>query len=228
MKLFKKAKKDKIFFIIISIIGAYFLIAPIIPNILFYTKRLFDVQHFFTNTSLVFKIGEINENAVRTQNNDVLGINSNLKNSKTNIKIPRGKKLKIDSIDLDTKIYQGDTAYTLSKGAWIKPNSKLPGEGGKVIITAHRFQYFGKDKTFYHLDKVKKGDKIIIVWNGNIHEYKVKKIQIVNERAIWIEKQEGKEELLLYTCQGIDATTRIAINAEYKSSQILTQKTDGV
>ncbi len=224
MRLLKKLKRDKVFFIVISMIGAYFIIAPIMPNILFYTRRLFDFRGFDEKTSFVFRTGEMDEEDLLSQSSGVLGVNSSGDNSKIDLKIPKGKRLKIGSIDLNTKVYQGKTSHTLSKGAWIKPNGKVPGEGGKVIITAHRFQYFGKDRTFYHLDKVQKGDKIVIVWDGNIHEYEVKEVRVVDERAVWIENQEGKEELLLYTCQGIDASTRIVINAEYKSSQILTQR----
>ncbi len=223
MKFYKDLKKDRIVFAVLGIIGAYFLIAPTIPNVLFYIQRALDYQRFFGKVSLVFETGETKSSELLSQQTEVLGTSS-FEDSNMRLNVLEGKKLKIDSIDLNTTIYQGDNSNTLSKGAWLKPNGKKPGEGGKVIITAHRFQYFGKDKTFYHLDKVGEGDKIIVIWDGNIHEYEVKNIQIVNERSVWIENQEGKEELLLYTCQGIDASTRIAINAEYISSQILTRR----
>lgn len=114
-----------------------------------------------------------------------------------------GKKyatLKIKSIDMSLPIYHGDSLKILRHGVGHFAGSYFPGENGTVILAAHNTNGF-----FNKLDKIKKGDKVIIKANYATFEYEVYDMKVVHETNLNAFKiQHEEERLIMYTCYPIN------------------------
>mgnify|MGYP001233782857 CR=1 FL=1 len=90
-------------------------------------------------------------------------------------------------------------------------NAPQPGAPGtNTVIAGHRFQYLPPNSTtFYHLDKVKEGEQIVLFWRGERQVYEIIGIQEVLPQQIEIrEAQPGEIQLTLYTCTPIGSNDR--------------------
>lgn len=114
--------------------------------------------------------------------------------------IPLDNTLVIPKISVDAKVLEGNTADILNTGFWRRPKSSSPDKGGNVVITGHRFLYTSGPNTFYDLDKVHKGDDIILYWGGKEYSYVVDEVKIVAPTAVEIEEPTQEDVLTLYTC----------------------------
>lgn len=114
-----------------------------------------------------------------------------------------GKKfatLKIKSIDMNLPIYHGDNLKILRHGVGHFAGSYFPGENGTIILAAHNTNGF-----FNKLDKVKKGDKVVIKANYATFEYEVYDMKVVQETNLKAFKiQHDEERLIMYTCYPIN------------------------
>jgi sortase A len=128
-------------------------------------------------------------------------------------------KIAIPSIGVNGVIYEGQTASTLNNGIWRRPNTSTPDKGGNTVLTAHRFMYESGPITFYHLDKVKIGDKIYTLWNNKRYEYEVFEIEEVLPTQIEVEVNTKNPILTLYTCTPLwTAEKRLVVKAKLLSS----------
>lgn len=120
--------------------------------------------------------------------------------------IPKDNRLVIPSIKMDGPIVQGDEK-ALNHGIWLLPGTALPGSGN-TALSAHR------QRLFYHLDKVKVGDIIIVYWQGKELRYRVEKTFIVNPNDTSILNKTSDSRLVLITCEPLVAMThRIVVEA---------------
>ena len=114
-----------------------------------------------------------------------------------------GKKfatLKIDSIKMNLPVYHGDSLKILRYGVGHYAGSYFPGENGTIIFAAHNI-----NDMFEKLDKVKKGDKVIIKANYATFEYQVYDMKVVSETNLNAFKiQHEEERLIMYTCYPIN------------------------
>lgn len=110
-------------------------------------------------------------------------------------------QLYIPSIGAMGPIIEGTAPKTVDKGLWRRPATSEPGKGGNTVIVGHRFSYnHGVVQPFYHLDKVKIGDTIYVLWNGQKYTYNVTDKKVVNKSEISVEAPTSSEQLTLYTC----------------------------
>ena len=99
--------------------------------------------------------------------------------------------LTIDKLNLTEKVNNKSVSY----GIYYEPQSSTP-DNGTVIIFGHRTLY---GSPFIDLDKLKKGDKIYLDWQGvGYAEYKVNTSFIV-PASYYIDVKQGKK-LFLVTC----------------------------
>lgn len=127
--------------------------------------------------------------------------------------IPKENRLVIPSLQLDQEIYEGDYANTLEKGVWRKPYTSTPDRGGNTVLAGHRFNY-SKPSVFYHLDKVKEGERFSLYWNGQEYVYEVSSIQVVSPLALEVEKSSDEPLLTIYTCTPVwSSKQRLVIQA---------------
>ncbi|OGL24801.1 hypothetical protein A2884_02430 [Candidatus Saccharibacteria bacterium RIFCSPHIGHO2_01_FULL_48_12] len=128
--------------------------------------------------------------------------------------VPADNRLVIPKIALDQHIYQGTSPWLLHKGVWARPNTSTPPKGGNTVLTGHRFTYDGP-ATFYSLDKLAKGDKVVVYWQGKEFNYTVTETKVVAPTAVEIEKATASDQLTLYTCTPLwSAKNRLVVVAK--------------
>lgn len=129
---------------------------------------------------------------------------------------PAENRIVIPSIALNSEVFSGNTAATLTKGPWFRPNTSAPSSRSNTVISGHRFAYGSDGKwIFYHLDKVKIGDRIGIYWDQIEYIYEVDKIEIVPATATYIEAPSNESKLTLYTCTPLwTAKDRLVVTAK--------------
>jgi LPXTG-site transpeptidase (sortase) family protein len=162
---------------LIIIINLYVFTAPLIPHLRLWLDKK------------------------QTQKIDGLPYKTKLTNTKNSVRaaIPADNRIVIPKIALDDHVFQGTNPHTVDLGVWLRPNTPPPSKGGNTVMVAHRFTYNNAD-TFYNLDKVSKGDAIVIYWGGKEHDYKVSETKVVAPTAVEIEAPTPKSQLTLYTC----------------------------
>lgn len=116
-------------------------------------------------------------------------------------------RLYIPAIGVDEAVVEGDTEAVLEKGAWHRrPENGNPEKGGNFVLSAHRFQMgFTPGQTnakspFYHIDKLKEGDEILVDYNHKRYSYVVTRKYQVDRYAISIEGPSVEAKMTLYSC----------------------------
>lgn len=147
-----------------------------------------------------------------------LGIRGNLGGANTlkAIKVTGDGHLKIESIGIDAKIYEGADSSALEKGIWRMPEHGTPDNqvsDQPVVLAGHRwgqndFTYEYRSKNlFLNLPSLSRGDVIEVTWNGVTYKYAVTDVQKNN----YVEKLS---DLILITCVDYVSTTRYFVYAE--------------
>lgn len=179
---------------IIIVINSYVIILPILPKLTYwYNKKTTSAVAgipYKTNTP-----GQEDLNVKRKE-------------------VPKDNRIVIPSIALDQKIHEGTDPNTVHKGVWARPNTSTPSKGGNTVLVGHRFTY-GGPATFYHLDKVIVGDRILVYWQEHEYNYVVKSIKTVPATATEVEGPTAIPTLTLYTCTPLwSAKDRLVVVAE--------------
>lgn len=110
------------------------------------------------------------------------------------------EQLVIPAMALDTPILESSQKNILDKGIWRLPHTSTPDRGSNTVMVAHRFTYTNPRGTFYHLDKVKPGDPIAVLWHGKKYIYRVYSVGTVKPDRVEIERATNDPQLTLYTC----------------------------
>lgn len=114
--------------------------------------------------------------------------------------IPDDNRLIIPALDLDQKIYEGTSVYTVNKGVWIRPNASTPAAGSNTVLVGHRFTYTNPRGVFYYLDKLKPGDQLLVYWQHKRYLYQVNTILAVPPTEGSVEAPTADARLTMYTC----------------------------
>lgn len=167
------SKANNILLTLIILVNAYILVAPFLPEIIFWVKT----QDHKESTKLQKQIHA----------------SSPEKHQPNQVTIP--------SMLLDQPLHEGSNTYAeLEKGVWRWPASSTPDKGGNTVLIGHRFTYTTSQGVFYLLDKVKVGDEIGLRWNNKKYIYKVKDTRVVPATRTSILDQTAAPTLTLYTC----------------------------
>jgi len=133
--------------------------------------------------------------------------------------LPEKNGLLINTIGVRGEIHEGDNwQEILTLGIWRVPNFATPDQSEEtklpVILAAHRWGYlswsnsFRKLNSFYNLPKLKKGDKINLIWNQRQYDYQV----YATNQGTRI--TDYSANLILYTCQLWSSPVRIFVYAK--------------
>jgi sortase A len=106
-------------------------------------------------------------------------------------------KLEIPSIDSTEFVVEGTDSENLRKGPGHYPDTPLPGQRGTVAIAGHRTTF---GAPFRNLDKVEKGDRIVMELPYGTFIYRVERTQIVDDSALWVTRKVGYNRLVLTAC----------------------------
>ena len=168
----------------------------------FFTAIFVLCYYYFVEDKLSFYINVINTTAVKKVEEE-RNTTYNFETSKL-LNYPKyGKKfatLNIKSINMKLPIYHGDSLKILRYGIGHYAGSYFPGENGTIILAGHN-----TNDMFNKLDKIKKGDKVVIKANYATFEYQVYDMKVVHETDLKAFKiQHNEERLIMYTCYPIN------------------------
>lgn len=128
---------------------------------------------------------------------------------------PSNNILIIPNIGTASTVFEGNSVRTMDKGPWRRPNSSTPDQGGNTVIVAHRYTFGSHIDTFYHLDKLQRGDLLEVYWNQKEYIYQVESIEEVAPTATHIENPTSEPTLTLYTCTPLlTAERRLVVTAK--------------
>lgn len=181
---------NRVLLALIVLINGYVIVAP------FWPQASYRVQRAFSEPIQL----ETNEQK------------SNIDRSYDHVIIP--------DIALDQKIWFGDNEWLVNKGVWHIPGSSTPDRGSNTVLVGHRWLYKNPEAAvFYHLDKVKTGQRIIVVHEGKLYNYKVSETKVVEPSAVEIEDATEDSRLTLYTCTPLWSTKqRLVIVASLETT----------
>lgn len=169
---------------ILIIISLFLILYPILPHVEYVLDQLW---------------GGIEYERVGDGDFDITQPNGS--QSGTDSSGTEGNMLIIPAVGIDVRIVEGSTDKALDYGAWHRPGTGDPVSGSNMVITGHRFKYLPPSNlTFYHLDKVKVGDEVIVWWEDKEYEYTVEKKFEVTPDKIEVEAGTAEPQLTLYTC----------------------------
>jgi sortase A len=106
-------------------------------------------------------------------------------------------KIDIPAIGVSKYVVEGTDTDSLRKGPGHYPKTPLPGERGTVAIAGHRTTY---GAPFRKLNELHRGDRITLEMPYGTFIYRVQKIQVVDDSALWITKSVGYNRLVLSAC----------------------------
>jgi sortase A len=118
----------------------------------------------------------------------------------------------IPAIGLSQPFYEGVDQAAFEQGVGHWPGTAGPGAWGNAVFGGHRVT---KSHPFLNLDRVRAGDEIeLVTASGWIYVYRVTKVFVVPQSAMWIADQKPGRTLTIFTCHPKgSAAERLITNA---------------
>jgi sortase A len=129
-------------------------------------------------------------------------------------------RLRMPAHGVDQIVLAGDSGNVLAFAPGQNMQASTPGAGGTSVISGHR------DTHFRFLQRVKRGEEILVETTSGRVDYRVISTRVVDVRTTQIQPRSDEDELLLVTCYPFDSsqtsgplryvvTAQIAENDEY-------------
>ena len=126
-------------------------------------------------------------------------------------------RIRMPSIDLSSIVVAGTSTGSLRKGPGHFPGTPLPGAPGTVAVAGHRTTY---GAPFRRVDKLRKGDRVVLEMPYGRFEYAVERTRIVAPTATWVTNRVSYDRLVLTACHPLySAAQRIVVFARLMRSQ---------
>jgi sortase A len=106
-------------------------------------------------------------------------------------------RLVIPRLGLSVTFRHGVGAPVLAQGPGHYPGTSLPGGGGTIAIAGHRVTH---TRPFLRLNRLRKGDRVVLVLRGRRYRYRVFTMRIVPPHQVWPLRSRGGEQLVLTAC----------------------------
>lgn len=121
-------------------------------------------------------------------------------------------RISIPKLGLGRTVVNGTDTAGLRKGPGLIESTDLPGLGGTTAIAGHRTTY---GAPFHSIDRLTKGDRILVGTPYGRFEYAVERKRIVKPTDVWVLERIGRERLVLSACHPLySAAERIIVFAE--------------
>jgi sortase A len=118
-------------------------------------------------------------------------------------------RLRMPKLKRSYVVVEGTGLGTLRKGPGHFPKTPLPGEGGTVGVAGHRTTYGAPFRT---VDRLKRGDELIMEMPYGRFTYRVDRTQIVRPDATEVVDKRERESLVLTACHPLySAAKRIVV-----------------
>jgi sortase A len=122
-------------------------------------------------------------------------------------------EIDMPAIDKSAYIVEGTDTDDLRKGPGHYHDTPMPGDHGTVAIAGHRTTH---GAPFRNIDKLKRGNRIILELPYGRFVYKVEKTQIVEPTALWVTDRVGYDRLVLSACHPLySAAQRLIVFARF-------------
>jgi sortase A len=121
----------------------------------------------------------------------------------------------------DAPIFDSDSPEALNAGVAHVPETSMPWDGGaqrNVYLAAHRLGYEGTGSRllFYELDRLGRGDEVVLEGRGRTYRYTVSEVLVVDPTDSWVMGQVRNRDMVsLQTCTPIPTfEKRLVIRAD--------------
>jgi sortase A len=134
--------------------------------------------------------------------------------SSERVSIPEGAvaKLVIPKIDLEATVLSGTSQAVLAKGPGHYEETPLPGKKGNCAIAGHRTMH---GHPFRHIDRLEKGDEIIVYTTEGRFVYRVTEKKVVEPTDLSVIAPSEEAKLTLTACHPVgSARQRLAVIAQ--------------
>jgi sortase A len=126
-------------------------------------------------------------------------------------------RILIDKIDADYVLVDGTAAADLRKGPGIYDDVPFPGAPGTTAIAGHRTTYAAP---FRHIDRLDRGDRVVVEMPYGRFTYEVEKTRIVAPTEVSVVARVNFDRLVLSACHPLySAAKRIVVFARRIASQ---------
>jgi len=124
--------------------------------------------------------------------------------------------LEIPRVGIVGKVLDGSDETLLDRGFWHYPSASPFASGGNVVVIGHRFLKLPPHRdTFYHLNRVRPGDDIMIKTTEQTFTYRAREQKIVKTTDVYILQQTLNPQLTLITCHPLwTSAERLVIIAD--------------
>ena len=123
--------------------------------------------------------------------------------------------IRIPEIGLEKAVVEGVGVPDLKKGPGHYSDTPMPGEKGNSAIAGHRTTY---GAPFGDLDKLTRGDPILVTTHAGNFRYEVDHLRIVDPSESWVLDDAGDDRLTLTTCHPkFSAAQRLIVVAKLTS-----------
>ncbi len=119
--------------------------------------------------------------------------------------------LNIPKINLEIGIIEGVSYEDIKYVVGHFPGSQMPGEKGNFSIAGHRISYFGQ--AFKDIDKLEKGDKVKVTYNGREYTYEVTDMYEVTPNETEALNPTKDATITIVTCT-TDAKNRVIVKGK--------------
>ncbi len=124
-------------------------------------------------------------------------------------------RIVISRIGVNDEIVQGTDELSLEKGPGHYPTTALPGLGQTVAIAGHRTTYL---EPFRHIDRLARGDRIVVRMPYAEFTYVVQYHRIVDPTAWWVTRNVGYDRIVLSACHPLfSAAQRFVVFARLRA-----------
>jgi sortase A len=106
-------------------------------------------------------------------------------------------RMRIPAIGVDDYVVEGTDTSSLRKGPGHYPETPLPGDPGTAAIAGHRTTY---GAPFREIDKLKRGDRIVLDMPDGRFIYRVTRTKIVDDSDLSVLDPVGYKQLVLSAC----------------------------
>lgn len=132
--------------------------------------------------------------------------------------------LRCEAAQIEVPVYWGSSQELLELGACQSSASKVLGETGNVVISAHVNTFFA------NLNALQPGDEAVLYTEYGIFTYTVREMVKFEKTDKTYVSPKRSDQLTLYTCEAQvlgTSTTRVAAVCDLKSKQFYTASGEG-
>lgn len=120
-------------------------------------------------------------------------------------------RMRVRAIDLSIVLVEGTDTASLQKGPGHYPGTAFPGQPGTAAVAGHRTTYLAP---FRHIDRLGRGDDVIVEMPYATFTYRFQKQQIVDPSDTKVVRDVAQDRLVMTACHPVySAAQRIVVTS---------------